>query len=100
MADLEIAQQIQSHLRQLWKQLGQSSNESTIAQVHQSAQEFLSHLDPDPLTLARVAGVLLVYQLPDADPNEATWFKHELSNCEDSESVEELIDSLSRPDAL
>jgi hypothetical protein len=98
--NIEVSQAIQENLRQLSEQLGQPQDAATIAYLYESAQELLDHLSPDPLTVGRVAGVLLVYQLPDTDPNEAKWFKSELRACQDNESVEELIDSIFRPDAL
>ena len=96
----EVSQEIQENLQQISVQLGQPQDADQIAQLYQSAQVLLDHIASDPLTLARVAGVLLVYQLSDTDPDEAKWFKAELRDCQDEESVEELIDSISRPDAL
>ena len=93
-------QAVQENLQQISIQLGQPQDAGAIEQLYQTAQALLSHLSPEPLTLARVAGVLLVYQLPDTDPNEVKWFKSELQNCPDVESIEELIDSISRPDSL
>jgi hypothetical protein len=98
--DKETVQAVQQNLQQLALQLGQSHDADTIQTLYEMAQGLVSHLSPDALTLARVAGVLLVYQLPDADPNEVRWFKSQLQQCPDAESIEELIDSLSRPDAL
>lgn len=95
-----VVQAVQDNLQQLSRQLGQPQDADSIQQLYESAQGLLNHLAPDPLTVARVAGVLLVYQLPDTDPNEAEWFQTELGNCQDTEAVEELIDSISRPDAL
>ncbi|MBW4443184.1 MAG: hypothetical protein KME10_18480 [Plectolyngbya sp. WJT66-NPBG17] len=96
----EIVQAVKENLQQMSIELGRSKSAAEIEQLYQTAQELLSHLSPDPLTLARVVGVLLVYQLPDTDPNEVKWFKGELQNCPDVESIEELIDSISRPDPL
>ncbi len=96
----EISQEIQEQLQQLSVQLGHPQGTDQIERLYQSAQTLLAHLAPDPLTLARVAGILLVYQLPDTDPEEAKWFKAELKDCQDDEAVEELIDSISRPDSL
>lgn len=98
--DLDTLQAVQQNLQQIALQLGQPSDIAAVRELYETAQGLVSHLSPDPLTLARVAGVLLVYQLPDTDPDEVRWFKSELQNCSDIESVEELIDSLSRPDAL
>lgn len=98
--DMDTIQAVQQNLQQVAQQLGQPDDTATIRQLYKSAQELVSHLSPDPLTLVRVAGVLLVYQLPDTEPDEVRWFKSELQNCPDVESIEELIDSLSRPDSL
>jgi hypothetical protein len=96
----EVSQEIQENLRQISVQLGYPQDAAQIAQLYQSTQVLLDHLAPDSLTLARVAGVLLVYRLSAADPDEAKWFKAQLRDCQDEESIEELIDSISRPDAL
>lgn len=96
----EVVQMMQESLQQMSIQLGHPQDTDAIQQLYQMAHGLLSHLEPDPLTLARVAGVLLVYQLPGTDSTEAKWFKTELQNCQDVESIEELVDSLSRPDAL
>jgi hypothetical protein len=45
-----------------------------IQQLYQKAQGLLSHFASDPLTIARVTGVLLVYQLLGTDPEEVKWF--------------------------
>jgi hypothetical protein len=57
-----------------------------IQQLYQKAQELLSHLALDPLTVARVMGVLL-YQLLGTDPEEVKWFETELQNSSDLESL-------------
>lgn len=98
--EAETAQAIQEHLQQMSIQLGHPLDADAIQQLYQLAEALVGHLAPDPLTTARVAGILLVYQISDADPEEAKWFKTELRNCQDEESIEELIDSISRPDAL
>ncbi|MBD1846953.1 hypothetical protein H6F89_26810 [Cyanobacteria bacterium FACHB-63] len=98
--DAALIQAVQANLQEIALQLGQPQDAEAIASLYQTAQSLVSHLSPDALTLARVAGVLLVYQLSDADPNEVQWFKSELHHCPDVESIEELIDSLSRPDSL
>ncbi|MGG6263470.1 hypothetical protein ACQ4M3_03820 [Leptolyngbya sp. AN03gr2] len=91
---------VQDHLKQIALQLGQPHDTAAIQQLYESAEALVSQLDPDPLTLARLAGVLLVYQLPDTDRDEVKWFKSEVQNCEDVEAIEDLIDSISRPDSL
>jgi hypothetical protein len=58
-----------------------------IQQLYQKVQGLLSHLAPDPLTVARVTGVLLVYQLPGTDREEVKWFEAELQNSSDLESL-------------
>lgn len=98
--DEAMIRDVQAHLQRLSEQLGQPRDAVEIAQLYQSAQELVGHLSPNPLTLARVAGVLLVYRLPNTDRDEATWFKTQLKDSQDNEAVEELIDSISRPDAL
>ncbi|BAU15703.1 hypothetical protein LEP3755_62680 (plasmid) [Leptolyngbya sp. NIES-3755] len=98
--DVDTLQAVQQNLQQIALQLGQAHDMAAIQELYETAQGLVSHLAPDPLTVARVTGVLLVYQLPDTDPNEVRWFKSELENCPDVESIKELIDSLSRPDAL
>ncbi len=98
--DETLVQEIQESLQQLSVQLGKPQDADAIAQLYQTTQTLLSHLSLDPLTLARVAGILLVYRLSKADPDEVKWFKAALQDCQDDESVEELIDSIHRPDAL
>jgi hypothetical protein len=51
------------------------------------------------LTLARVAGTLLVYDIQTAT-EELQWFKAQIEQCLDEEEVEELIESIHRTDAL
>jgi hypothetical protein len=98
--DATLVQAVQENLQQMSVQLGQPQDADAIQHLYQTAQALLSHLSPDPLTLARVAGVLLVYQLSDTDPSEEKWFKAALQTCSDGEAIEELVDSLSRPDSL
>jgi hypothetical protein len=96
----EQAEMIQDQLQQLSIQIGQPQDEFAIRKLYQNTEKLLSHLSVEPLTLARVAGILLVYEQPGTDPDEVKWFKNALENCQDAESIEELIDSISRPDAL
>lgn len=98
--DAELIQDVQESLQQMSSELGHPQDSAAIQQLYQKAQGLLSHLAPDPLTIARVTGVLLVYQLPGTDSEEVQWFESELQNCPDLESVEELVDSIFRPDAL
>jgi hypothetical protein len=60
----------------------------------------LNEISYEPLTLARVAGILLVYQLQGAEPEEVEWFKSQIKQFSDVEEVEELIESVHRVDAL
>jgi hypothetical protein len=52
------------------------------------------------MTLARVAGTLLVYQLQDPEGEELQWFKAQIEQCLDEEEVEEVIESIHRIDSL
>jgi hypothetical protein len=98
--DAELVQAVQESLQQMSIELEHPQDAEAIQQLYQKAQRLLSHLAPDPLTVARVTGVLLVYQLPGTDPEEVKWFETELQNSLDLESIEELVDSIFRPDAL
>jgi len=60
----------------------------------------LSHLDYAPITLARVAGTLLVFQSQNSEPDEREWFKTQITETTEAEEVEELIESMNRTDAL
>jgi hypothetical protein len=91
---------IQENLKQLSAQLGSPLDESSIIEIYQDACDLLSHLSPSPLTLARVAGILLVYRIQDTEPEESKWFSSQVKQCLDEEEVEELIESMSRTDAL
>jgi hypothetical protein len=91
---------IQESLKQLCAQLGSPLDETSVMQIYQNACDLLSHLSPSPLTLARVAGTLLVYQVQDTEPEELNWFNTQVRQCLDEEEVEELIESIYRTDAL
>jgi hypothetical protein len=52
------------------------------------------------VTLARVAGTLLVYHLQDPEGEELQWFKAQIEQCLDEEEVEEVIESIHRIDTL
>lgn len=91
---------IQENLKQLSAQLGYPLDESSVMEIYQDACALLSHLSPSPLTLARVAGTLLVYRVNDTVPEESNWFSNQVKQCLDEEEVEELIESISRTDAL
>lgn len=91
---------IQDSLYQLSIQLEQPLDRSTIENIYQHAQALLSHISPTPVTLARVAGVLLVYHVQNPDAEELKWFNNQIEQCVDDEEVEEAIESLHRVDGL
>jgi hypothetical protein len=85
---------------QLSDRLGHPLTESSIEQIYQNAKDLLSHISPTPVTLARVAGTLLVYHIQDPEGEELKWFQAQIEQCLDEEEVEESIESLHRTDAL
>ena len=91
---------IQEHLLQLATQLGHPLDRASVERLYQDARDLLSHVSPAPVTLARVAGTLLVYQIQDPASEELAWFKAQISQCADEEEVEESIESLHRVDGL
>ncbi|MBD2520190.1 hypothetical protein H6G93_35670 [Nostoc sp. FACHB-973] len=91
---------IQENLKQLSALLGFPLDESSVIEIYQNACDLLSHVSPSPLTLARVAGTLLVYRVTDTEPEEFEWFSTQVKQCLDEEEVEELIESIHRTDAL
>ncbi|MEA5567793.1 hypothetical protein [Anabaena sp. UHCC 0399] len=91
---------IQENLKQLSAQLGSPLDELSVMEIYQNACDLLSHLSPSPLTLARVAGTLLVYRIQDTELEEFNWFSTQMKQCLDEEEVEELIESIHRTDAL
>lgn len=91
---------IQESLLQLSIQLGHPLDQSSVEQLYQSARDLLTHISPTPVTLARVAGTLLVYHIQDPEGDELKWFKAQIEQCSDEEEVEESIESLHRTDAL
>jgi hypothetical protein len=68
-------------------------------EIYQNTCDLLSHISPSPLTLARVAGTLLVYRVQDTELEEYHWFNNQVKQCLDEE-VEELIESIHCTDAL
>jgi hypothetical protein len=98
--DPDFHSSIQENLKQLSAQLGSPLDDSSVMEIYQDACDLLSHLSPSPLTLARVAGTLLVYRVNDTEPEESKWFSNQVKQCLDEEEVEELIESMSRTDAL
>jgi hypothetical protein len=91
---------IQQSLQEIALQMGHPIHEELAEQLYQDASALLSHIDPAPITLARVAGTLLVYQLQTLDTEELEWFKSQVKQCPDDGEVEELIESIHRTDAL
>ncbi len=91
---------IQESLLQLATQLGSTLDRESIDRIYQNAQDLLNHIAPTPITLARVAGTLLVYQIQDPAAEELQWFKSQIQQCLDEEEVEELIESIHRTDGL
>jgi hypothetical protein len=91
---------IQDSLQQLATQLGQPLDRAEIDRIYQNARDLLSHISPAPVTLARVAGTLLVYQIQDGAAEELQWFNVQIQQCVDEEEVEELIESMHRTDGL
>jgi anthranilate phosphoribosyltransferase len=91
---------IPESLSQLAIQLGQPLDRPTIEQIYHQAQDLLSHISPTAVTLARVAGVLLVYRIQNPAAEELQWFNAQIQQCTDEEEVEESIESLHRVDGL
>jgi hypothetical protein len=91
---------IQENLFQLSSQLGHSLDKASIEQIYQQARDLLSHISATPITLARIAGTLLVYYIQDPAEEELIWFKAQIAQCVNEEEVEELIESLHRTDTL
>lgn len=61
---------IQESLLQLSTQLGHPLDKPSVEQIYQHARDLLSHISPTPVTLARVAGTLLVYHIQDPEGEE------------------------------
>jgi hypothetical protein len=96
---LQIA--IQQSLQELATQIGHPISEKIAAQLYQDTVDLLSHMTYAPITVARVAGTLLVYQVQEGiEPEELEWFKNQVQQCPDGGEVEELIESMHRTDAL
>lgn len=91
---------IPDSLYQLSIQLGQPLDRATVENIYQHAQDLLTHISPAPVTLARVAGVLLVYHIQNPEAEELKWFNAQIEQCVDDEEVEESIESLHRIDTL
>ena len=91
---------IQQSLQDIAVQMEHPISADLAAQLYQDASGLLSHIDPAPITLARVAGTLLVYQLQNAEAEEFEWFRSQVKQCPEDGDVEELIESIHRTDAL
>lgn len=98
--DPELQSSIEQSLQALALELGESIDPPAATQLYQTASDLLSHISYAPLTLARVAGTLLVYQVQQIEAEEVEWFKAQVEQCPSDEEVEELIESLHRADAL
>jgi hypothetical protein len=97
----QLQKAIQQNLQEIADQMGHPIDTKIAKQLYQEAADLLSHMAYAPITLARVAGTLLVYQLQKGiEPEEVEWFKNQVTQCPDDEEVEELIESLHRTDAL
>jgi hypothetical protein len=98
--DLSLQISIQESLQVLSNQLGHPLDLGSVEKIYQNARDLLSRISPAPITLARVAGALLVYQVQQTEPDELKWFHTQLQQCRDEEEVEELIESIHRTDGL
>jgi hypothetical protein len=92
----ELQATIQQSLQSIAEQMGEPISTATAQQLYQEAVELLNHLDYAPVTLARLAGTLLVYRLKPTDPEELEWLKTQVQGATEAEEVEELIESMSR----
>jgi hypothetical protein len=59
--ELQLA--VQQSLQAIAEQIGEPIPVRVAQQIYQEAIQLLDHLDYAPITLARVAGTLLVYRL-------------------------------------
>ncbi len=98
--DSELQLTIQDSLQAIAIDLGQPIDEAEAQQLYQDALGLLDHIAWEPITLARLAGTLLVYQAQKIEPEELTWFRLQVKQCQDDEEIEELIESLHRVDSL
>jgi DNA-directed RNA polymerase len=98
--DSSLQISIQESLQELSQQLGHPLNREDVTKLYENARNLLSHLAPAPITLARVAGALLVYQVQQTEPEELQWFRNQIAQCRDDEEVEESIESIHRIDGL
>ena len=96
----DLQRSIQQSLQEIALQMGKPLDEVAAERLCRDAQNLLSHISYEPLTLARVAGALLVYQVQDTELEELEWFRSQVQQCPSDEEVEELIESIHRADAL
>jgi anthranilate phosphoribosyltransferase len=96
----DLQQSIEQTLQDIALQMGQPLDASEAEHLYREARDLLSEISYEALTLARIAGILLVYRIQGAEPEEMAWFKSQLQQVEDVEEVEELIESVHRVDAL
>jgi hypothetical protein len=100
-SDNQLQLTIQQSLQDIAEQMGEPITSETAIQLYQEAIDLLSHVvDYAPITLARVAGTLLVFQSQEIEPDEREWFKSQIKEASEAEDVEELIESMNRTDAL
>ncbi len=96
----DIERSIQQSLQEIASQMGQPLDEVAAERLYQDASVLLDRIPCEPLTLARLAGTLLVYQMQKTEPEELEWFQSQVQQCSTDEEVEELIESINRTDAL
>jgi len=100
-SDNQLQLTIQQSLQDIAEQMSEPITSETATQIYQEAVDLLSHVvDYAPITLARVAGTLLVFQSQEIEPDEREWFKSQIKEAAEAEDVEELIESMNRTDAL
>jgi len=100
-SDNQLQLTIQQSLQDIAEQMSEPITSETATQIYQEAVDLLSHIvDYAPITLARVAGTLLVFQSQEIEPDEREWFKSQIKEAAEAEDVEELIESMNRTDAL
>lgn len=87
---------IQQSLQDIAMQMGEPIALETATEIYQESVDLLSHVDYAPITLARVAGTLLVYRLQKIEPEELEWLKTQITEATEAEAVEDLIESMSR----
>jgi hypothetical protein len=98
--DSELQFAIQDSLQAIAADMGQPIDEGEAQQLYHDALGLLDHLSYEPITLARLAGTLLVYQSQEIEPDELNWLRSQVKQCQDDEAVEELIESMHRIDTL